>query len=165
MDNQQSPNFNGFISGFRTWKWDGNHLYSQGNNKIHWDVNMEAECLAEEYENCLPSSHAVPDPKCTCGFYTGFELMIPKPVQEDYLNVSGVCKIWGRVQVHPNGMRSQFISPFALLINPGEQNRQPDLFVSLQDWSIARNIKLCFSSGEITNIASNPLPQHLRLYG
>ena len=74
---------------------------------------------------CRKKPHAVPASECSCGFYSfhpGLESMCKVQMfanRSPRLNVAGIVRLWGRTEVHPTGMRSEFAAPDSLFLPSG----------------------------------------------
>jgi hypothetical protein len=61
----------------------------------------------------LPFEHEAPHPDCHCGIHAYFEPRLAVPAV-DFRRVLGIVVVWGRLEVHPGGVRAQFARVQAL---------------------------------------------------
>jgi hypothetical protein len=99
------------VVGFRRWRLVGERLTSPF-IPLRWEEPVvHARCYPANRsllfgEGWLDEPHEAPHPDCRCGIYAWHELPSPGPVP-DPDRVFGVVALWGRVEVHADGMRAQ----------------------------------------------------------
>ena len=99
------------VTGFRRWRLVGERLTSPF-IPLRWDEAVaHARCYPANRsllfgDGWLDKPHRAPDPDCRCGIYAWHELPSPGPVP-DPDRVFGVVALWGRIEVHADGMRAQ----------------------------------------------------------
>jgi hypothetical protein len=106
------------IAGFRRWRLVGDHLTSPF-IPLRWEqAVVHARCYPANRtllfgEGWLDGPHEAPHPECRCGIYAWHGLPAPGPVP-DPDRVFGVVSLWGRIEVHADGMRGQHAAIGAL---------------------------------------------------
>jgi hypothetical protein len=99
------------VVGFRKWRLVGDHLSSPF-IPLRWERSVaHARCYPANRtllfgEGWLDKPHEAPHPECRCGIYAWHALPSPGPVP-DPGRVFGVVSLWGRIEVHADGMRGQ----------------------------------------------------------
>lgn len=63
------------------------------------------------------AGHEAPAPGCRCGIHAYFEPRSAVPVV-DARRVPGIVAVWGRLEVHPQGVRAQYAQIRALATSP-----------------------------------------------
>jgi hypothetical protein len=87
-----------------------------------WDGGVAtARCVrggARARGEILSVEHASPHPDCRCGIHAYFE---PRSAVSDvdFRRVLGVVAVWGRMEMHPEGVRAEFAQIQALGDSPG----------------------------------------------
>lgn len=106
------------VSGFRKWRLVGDHLKSPF-IPLRWEkAVVHARCYPANRslqfgEGWLAEPHEAPHPDCRCGIYAWHDLPSPGPVP-DPDRVFGVVALWGRIEVHADGMRGEHAQVCAL---------------------------------------------------
>ena len=112
------------VVGFRDWRAIGGRL-SSPHFPIWWDQPaLGAECRRfRRAEDLLQAPHAAPDPECGCGIHAYYT-----PTSEfskiDFRGVSGIVALWGRIELHGDGMRAQHARVEALGLYARWSSRQ-----------------------------------------
>lgn len=110
------------VIGFRKWRVVGDHL-SSPYVPVRWDeAVVHARCYPANRSllfgvGWLDEPHAAPHPSCKCGVYAWHSLPAPGPVP-DPGRAFGVVALWGRLEVHRDGMRAQHAAIKALGLAP-----------------------------------------------
>lgn len=80
---------------------------------------LQAECKNENPNGTLPRPHeqapdvAAPVEACSCGIYAYHEpVAMVSALRSGHLGGAVLC--WGRITIHPEGVRAQFCRPLAL---------------------------------------------------
>jgi hypothetical protein len=71
-----------------------------------------------------------PEPACSCGIYAYHDIApMTRALREEPYMFGGAVLCWGRIVIHPEGMRAQHARPLALCRpeNPGVQQRTAQL--------------------------------------
>jgi hypothetical protein len=118
------------VVGFRKWRIVGDHL-SSPYIPLRWDEPVvHARCYPANRvllfgEGWLDEPHDAPHPSCRCGVYAWHALPAAGPIP-DPDRVFGVVALWGRLEVHEDGMRAEHAAIRALGLAPdlGEQHRR-----------------------------------------
>jgi hypothetical protein len=111
------------VIGFRKWRVVGGHLTSPY-IPVRWDEPVaHARCYPANRSllfgvGWLDEPHAAPDPRCRCGIYAWHSLPSPGPVP-DPGRAFGVVALWGRLEVHDDGVRAEHAAVRALGLAPG----------------------------------------------
>ena len=111
------------VIGFRAWRVIAERLTSPY-IPVRWEGRlMHAECYPANRNlvfgrGWLAEPHTSPDPRCRCGIYA-----YHRPHQAPYVGefewVTGVVSLWGRMEVHHEGLRAQHARIEALAVQPG----------------------------------------------
>jgi len=106
------------VTGFRKWRVVRDHL-SSPYIPLRWDRPVvRARCYPANRsllfgEGWLDEPHEAPDPRCKCGIYAWHRLpsagRVPDPDR-----AFGVVALWGRIEVHADGMRAEHAAIKAL---------------------------------------------------
>jgi hypothetical protein len=106
------------VVGFRKWRVVGDHLTSPY-IPLRWEeAVVHARCFPANRsllfgEGWLDEPHDAPHPACRCGVYAWHSLPTAGPVP-DPDRVFGVVALWGRIEVHEDGMRGEHAAIKAL---------------------------------------------------
>jgi hypothetical protein len=110
------------VVGFRKWRVVRDHLTSPY-IPLRWDEPVvRAHCYPANRsllfgEGWLDEPHAAPHPRCKCGVYAWHRLP-PAGVVPDPDRALGVVSLWGRIEVHEDGMRAEHAAIRALGFSP-----------------------------------------------
>lgn len=111
---------------FRAWTLDGYRLRSANPAGGYWTAGINhAECRRSEYDRLTPlghdkppatvrPSHDAPHPRCRCGLYAWHEPHELTRFGGAGELVHGVVLMWGRIEVHGEGLRSEYAEPVLL---------------------------------------------------
>jgi len=114
-----APDLTAPVVGFRNWR-----IMRDGPRKgqlsspfipVAWPApELRAECRRfRSAEDLLEAPHAAPEPACGCGICA-----YHSPTREfskvDYLGVSGIVTVWGRIVADGDGMRAEQVRIAAL---------------------------------------------------
>ena len=116
------------VVGFRRWRLVGERLTSPF-IPLRWERRAaQARCYPANRsllfgQGWLDSPHDAPHPDCKCGIYAWHALPSPGPVP-DPDRVFGVISLWGRIEVHADGMRGQHAAIGALGVAPSMGSSQ-----------------------------------------
>jgi hypothetical protein len=111
------------VVGFRKWRVVANHLTSPY-IPLRWERPVvHARCYPANRSllfgrGWLDAPHRAPDPRCRCGVYAWHSLPPAGPVP-DPDRVFGAVALWGRIEVHAEGMRAEHAAIAALGLVPG----------------------------------------------
>jgi hypothetical protein len=100
------------VVGFRNWRIlrDGPRRSELSSPfiPIAWPAPvLRAECRRfERAEDLLEAPHAAPDPNCGCGI-RAYHRPTSDFSKVDYLGVSGIVTVWGRIVADTDGMRAE----------------------------------------------------------
>ena len=114
------------IVAFRAWRLSGGRLVSPF-IPCRWDGRlMHAECYDANRTltrgvGWLDEPHASPDPRCQCGIY-GYFTPGTRSWFGEALWCEGVISVWGRVELHADGLRAEHARVEALAL-PAEHDR------------------------------------------
>jgi hypothetical protein len=118
---QAAPDLIHPVAGYRQWRIHDGELRS-----VHtWDLwragAMTARCHANK-------AHAEPPPvkDCSCGFYARYAPFARTASAGTPDLVAGAVALWGRLELHPHGMRAEHaqILALALPVLPGPKRRR-----------------------------------------
>ena len=158
--------------GFRAWTLDGYRLRSANPAGGFWTAGVnKAECRRSAYDRVAPlpplwpvaaggegrqgrSVHQAPHPGCRCGLYAWHRAsdLGRFPVHGDEL-VYGVVLSWGRIEVHPDGLRAQYAEPVVLAFDEGQSYRH------------VRHVQAISSELGIPTVELEDLDETARAYG
>jgi hypothetical protein len=111
------------VFGFRKWRVVGEQLTSPY-IPLRWDRPVvRARCFPANRTllfgaGWLDDPHEAPHPRCRCGVYAWHRLPSPGPVP-DPDRAFGVVELWGRIEVHADGMRAEHAAIRALGLAAG----------------------------------------------
>jgi hypothetical protein len=115
----QAPDLIEPVVAFRGWRVEDGALVSPL-VPVRWeDGTAVARCRRAELErggegpSPPGAGHEAPHPGCGCGIHAYFEPRAAVP-EIDFRRVLGIVAVWGRVEVHPRGVRAQFARVQAL---------------------------------------------------
>lgn len=114
-----APDLTAPVVGFRNWRImrDGPRRgqLSSPFIPIAWSAPMlRAECRRFGCaEDLLEAPHAAPEPACGCGI-CAYHSPTTEFSKVDYLGVSGIVTVWGRVVADDDGMRAEQVRIAAL---------------------------------------------------
>jgi hypothetical protein len=112
------------VIAFRSWRVDDGALVSPYVAQRWDDGTAVARCdrgaaaRLRDAGELLDVPHESPHPHCRCGLHAYFEPRSAVP-GVDFRRVLGIVAVWGRVELHPAGLRAQFARVRALGIAPG----------------------------------------------
>jgi hypothetical protein len=108
------------VVGFRAWKVIDDRLLSPY-IPCEWEGPvMHARCYPANRsllrgEGWLDVPHASPHPACRCGIYA-YHQPGAQAYYGEWLWVEGMVTVWGRLEVHRNGLRAEHASVEALVV-------------------------------------------------
>ena len=118
------------VVGFRAWRIIEDRLYSPY-IPVRWPERVHhARCYPANRallfgDGWLEEPHGSPHPACKCGIYADH-----RPVTDRYFGefdwAAGIVTVWGRVEVHADGLRAEHAEVRALAIKPGWSARRAD---------------------------------------
>ncbi len=140
----QAPDLIEPVIGFRKWRLTSRGLTSPY-IPLPWSRPvMEARCywsplLAKQ--DRVKGAHLAPHPTCRCGIYADYEPK-PRPPLPYVWSVFGIVTVWGRIELHREGMRAQHARVEALALSAewalrqrrGIERAAADLGVDLVDY-------------------------------
>jgi hypothetical protein len=110
------------VVGFRKWRVVGDRLTSPY-IPLRWEqAAVHARCYPANRtlvfgRGWLDAPHDAPHPACKCGVYAWHALPSAGPVP-DPDRAFGVVALWGRIEVHEDGMRAEHAAIRALAYSP-----------------------------------------------
>ncbi len=116
------------VVGFRKWGIVRGHLSSPFIPLAWRDREVHARCYPANRtlvfgHGWVDEPHDAPHPECQCGVYAYHRPPPDGPIP--YLDrVAGIVTLWGRVEVHGDGMRAQHARVEALAVRPHLGSRQ-----------------------------------------
>jgi hypothetical protein len=118
---QGAPDLIHPVVGYRQWRIHDGELRAV-HTWDHWHPGaMTARCHAT-------TRHAEPPPigTCTCGFYARYAPFARTASSGTHDLVAGAVAVWGRLEIHPHGLRAEHaqILALALPILPGPKRRR-----------------------------------------
>jgi hypothetical protein len=108
------------VIGFRQWRLRETELWSL-HAEDRWDKGMlTARCLGDHHDAPAPYKG------CTCGYYAWY---VPAPRMASAATselVAGAVALWGKLELHPHGMRAQhaMVVALALPLSWGRKRRR-----------------------------------------
>lgn len=131
-----APDLMAPVVGFRKWRVVRDHL-SSPYIPLRWDAPVvRARCFPANRslmfgEGWLDEPHSAPHPDCRCGVYAWHR---PPPLKAipDPSRALGVVALWGRIEVHEDGMRAERAAIRALGYSPelGERHQATMRFIA-----------------------------------
>ena len=116
------------VVGFRAWRIIEDRLYSPY-IPVRWAEPVHhAECYPANRallfgQGWLETPHCSPHPDCKCGIYADH-----RPVTDRYFGefdwAAGIVTLWGRIEVHADGLRAEHAEVHALAIKAGWSARR-----------------------------------------
>lgn len=108
------------VVGYREWRIQGTRLVSPFASSVTWGREaLKARCMP----NLFPvgrgtETHSAPAPasECVCGIYAFFEPMWRWEAGASGRLVAGAVILWGRIEVHRDGMRAEYARPVVLAL-------------------------------------------------
>jgi hypothetical protein len=113
-----APDLAARVTGFRSWRVANGRLVSPY-IACRWDGPvMRAVCHDANRglvrgEGWLAEPHVSPHPECRCGIYA-YHTPGPRTWFGEVWWCEGVVSVWGRVEVHADGLRAEFARVLAL---------------------------------------------------
>lgn len=134
------------VVGFREWLVVRGALQSPY-IPYRWEAPVaEARCFPANRNlqfgrGWLDEPHNAPHPRCKCGIYAVYRPRAATPFP-DAERVWGVVTLWGRIEVHVDGMRAQHARVEALALGTGDRRGDEaklrsiasELGVALVEW-------------------------------
>lgn len=126
------------IIAFRTWRVAAGELRSPFVPQ-RWDGGVvTAHCHRGDpvpfrwAADLLPFEHASPHPGCRCGIHAYFE---PRSAVSgvDFRRVLGIVAVWGRMEIHAEGVRAEFATIEALGVSPAWSSWHRDAVAGIAD--------------------------------
>jgi hypothetical protein len=111
------------VVGFRSWRVIDERVTSPY-VPVRWEGRlMHAACFPANRNllfgaGWLDRPHASPDPDCRCGIYA-YHRPERAPYVGEFEWVGGIVSVWGRVEVHGDGLRAEHARIEALALQPG----------------------------------------------
>jgi hypothetical protein len=107
------------ILGFRQWRLCGDSLLSAHCAEPWPSATLTARCLHGRHPG-VPA----PVPECCCGIYAWYR-RTPRMASAGTADmVCGAIVMWGRVELHPIGMRGQYAQIVALALPLGRGSKR-----------------------------------------
>jgi hypothetical protein len=117
-----APDLIAAVVGFRKWRVVRDHLTSPY-IPLRWsEPVVHARCYPANRSvlfghGWLDEPHEAPHAACKCGVYAWHRPPVPGPVP-DPGRAFGVVALWGRIEVHADGMRAEHAAIKALAVAP-----------------------------------------------
>jgi hypothetical protein len=105
MDSQD-PLFIRPVVGYRTWRIKDNKLLPLTSRDLAWSPGVNTASCNAGFTGRKNFAHSAPDPNCGCGLYGFWNLLRLKSLAVRG-GIVGVVQMWGDLQVHREGARSQ----------------------------------------------------------
>jgi hypothetical protein len=105
------------VVAFRCWRVLDGELVSPFVPE-RWDGGVATARCHPGSDGSLPFEHASPHPDCRCGIHAYLEPRSAVPTV-DFRRVLGIVAVWGRMEMHPGGVRAEFAQIEALGASPG----------------------------------------------
>lgn len=120
-----TPDLTQKVIGFRQWKIEGTLLYPVSTGKDPWLPGPQRAVCAHMkhtgkgvfHDPCIPPVQ----PYCECGFYALHKLSEAQWYGD---KIRGIVLGWGRMAVHNEGWRSQFVEIAALIYPQGASKKE-----------------------------------------
>jgi hypothetical protein len=133
-----SPDLIDPVIAFRSWRVVDGELVSPFVEQRWGAEVVVARChrgSADTFryaDDVLPYEHSSPHPDCRCGIHAYFE---PRSAVSgvDYRGVLGLAALWGRIEVHPAGLRAQYARVQALGSSPSWSGLQRGAVVAIAE--------------------------------
>jgi hypothetical protein len=135
----RAPDLIGPVVGFRAWRVIEARLYSPY-IPLRWAARIQhARCYPANRTllfgaGWLDEPHESPHAACKCGIYAEH-----RPVTQRYFGefdwTAGIVTVWGRIEVHADGLRAEHAEVHALASEPG--------------WSARRKVALRRIAGDL----------------
>jgi hypothetical protein len=123
---ERPPDYMDYVIGFRAWQIVGRPgLWQLGSvgigDETEWNGREEVKAICRsdsrfftdpDDEDEWTDSHPIPSPNCTCGFYAWHN---PEDVSL-HTDVWGAVIARGRLEVHREGFRAEYMQPLAFAI-------------------------------------------------
>jgi hypothetical protein len=125
------------VVGFRKWRVVRDHLTSPY-IPLRWDEPVvHARCFPANRSllfgaGWVQELHDAPHPRCKCGVYAWHRPPPSAPVP-DPDRALGVVSLWGRVEVHEDGMRAEHAAIKALGFSTGLGTRHERTMLSIAE--------------------------------
>jgi hypothetical protein len=105
----QAPDLLQPVIAFRAWRVVEGELVSPYLGQRWDDGTVVASCERARLDGreSAPTAHAAPHRDCGCGIHAYFEPRCAVP-DVDFRRVLGIVAVWGRLEVHPEGVRAEF---------------------------------------------------------
>lgn len=122
-----APDFIEPVLGFRAWRLRDEQIVSPYVDLPWTGETLRARCLRERVHfrpAAAPHEDPAPVFGCGCGIYAYFQ-----PVDRaggDPQFIRGAVVLWGRIEVHAEGMRAEFARP-AVFAEPADWRRRKEL--------------------------------------
>lgn len=123
----RAPDFVEPVIGFRAWRLRDGEIVSPYVDTPWTAGPMKARCLRERVHfrpAAAPHEEPAPVPHCGCGIYAYFH-----PVDRaggDPQFVRGAVVMWGRIEVHSEGMRAEYAQA-VIFVEPADWRRRREL--------------------------------------
>lgn len=123
----RAPDFIEPVLGFRAWRLRDEELVSPYVDTPWTGEPLRARCLRERVHfrpASAPHEEPAPMPRCACGIYAYFD-----PVDRsggDPQFIRGAVVVWGRIEVHAEGMRAEYARA-VVLAEPADWRKRREL--------------------------------------
>jgi hypothetical protein len=118
-----APDLAAPVVGFRAWRVIDEQL-SSPYIPVRWEGRlMHAACFPANRnllfgDGWLASPHASPHARCRCGIYA-YHGPERAPYVGEFEWVGGIVTVWGRIEIHHDGLRAEHARIEALAVRPG----------------------------------------------
>jgi hypothetical protein len=101
------------VFGFRDWRLGESGLESPRTGTVWRARVLSAACLPRTPEDFVRPAHSPPGRDCACGVHARY-WPSDAASKVDFRGVSGIVTVWGHVEAHASGMRSEYARVEAL---------------------------------------------------
>ncbi|MET0600535.1 MAG: hypothetical protein ABW167_00955 [Baekduia sp.] len=104
----RAPDLMDHVVGYRAWNLNGGQIKPIGAGDDVWKGGEEVRASCKN-----GGLHVSPDSECECGLYAWHDFERVK-ANANESQVFGAVQAWGRIEVHSDGFRSEFMRPCML---------------------------------------------------
>lgn len=128
--NAEHPELEDEVVGFRAWRTtEFGELRSQVSDAWWTRGDQRAVCRIRDFDSNRTACVDAPVHECSCGLYARYSITATSPTMLSREYAVGIIQAWGRMELHPNGLRAQYMRIGALLsldhrfLQPGHYER------------------------------------------
>lgn len=104
----RAPDLMDYVVGYRAWNLHGGQIKPIGAGDDVWKGGLEVRASCKN-----GGLHVSPDSECECGLYAWHDFERVKAGVNE-AQVYGAVQAWGRIEVHQEGFRSEYMQPVML---------------------------------------------------